>query len=169
MQFFAAGGDATEAFEFGEGVFDAVAFAIDVLVKGRRDGSSRVQGYDGDAAELVHISADGVAVVALVHDGVGAGAQMRLGQRLGLVESGDVRAGEDLGVTRSIARDTSTEAAELQRNADLNGHDLPMTVALRKSGITGIVTDDGDFCTVPSIRVFAANRTALKATGLRTK
>lgn len=94
MEFFVAGGDASEGLELGEGVFDAVAFAVDVLVKGGRDGSSWVQGYDGDAAELVHISADGVAVVALVHDGKGAGAQMALEQGFGLNEVGDVRAGE---------------------------------------------------------------------------
>jgi hypothetical protein len=36
-----------------------------MLVKGRFLGSARMQGYDGGAAELVHISADGITVVAL--------------------------------------------------------------------------------------------------------
>ena len=64
-EFFVAGGDAAEGFELGEEVFDAVTFAIEMLVKGGLLRSVGVYGYDGDAAELVHISTDGVAIVAL--------------------------------------------------------------------------------------------------------
>ena len=71
--FFVASGDAPEVFKFGEEIFDAVTLTIEMLVKGRFLGSARMQGYDGGAAELVHISADGITVVALVHDGTAAG------------------------------------------------------------------------------------------------
>ena len=63
-------------------------------------------GYDGDAAELVHISADGVAVVSLVHDGEGGGVQVDFEQGLGLIEVGHVCAGEHEAqrVTEGVAR-----------------------------------------------------------------
>jgi hypothetical protein len=75
---FRNGGDAAVVFESGEEVFDAVALVIEVLVKGGLWGSAWMQGYDGDAAELVHISADGVAVVALVHDRMGTDLKVGL-------------------------------------------------------------------------------------------
>ena len=64
-----------------------------------------MQGYDGDAAELVHISADGVAVVAFVHDDVGTRAQVGTQEGLGLVEVGNVGAGENEaeGITQGVA------------------------------------------------------------------
>lgn len=76
MEFFVAGGDTPVGFESGEEVFDAVSLAIEMLVKSGFLRSARMQGYDGVAAELVHLSADGIAVVALVHDGEGVFAQV---------------------------------------------------------------------------------------------
>jgi hypothetical protein len=38
-----------------------------------------MQGYNGDAAELVHISEDGVAVVAIVHYRAGIGLEAGFG------------------------------------------------------------------------------------------
>ncbi|WP_043589478.1 hypothetical protein [Geminisphaera colitermitum] len=55
------------------------------------------------------------------------------------------------------------EAATLQKEAELDGYDLFLALALQKSGVTGIVTDDGDFATVPGIRMFTANRNVLNA------
>lgn len=65
-----------------------------MLVKGREKASSWMQGYDGGAAELVHKQTEGVAVVAFVHNDVSAGAQMREQEGFGLIEIGDVRAGQ---------------------------------------------------------------------------
>ena len=73
-----------------EEIFDTVAFTIEVLVKGGFFSSTWVQGYDGDAAELVHISADGVAVVALVHDDAGPTLKISGEQWLALTEVGHV-------------------------------------------------------------------------------
>jgi hypothetical protein len=75
-EFFVAGGEAAEGFESGEEVLDAGALAVKMLVKGRLECSIGVHGYDGDAALLVHISTEGVAVVALVHEDAGTGSQM---------------------------------------------------------------------------------------------
>jgi len=107
MEFFIAGGDAAEGLELGEKIFDAVPLAIEMLVKGWFYRSAGVDGYDGDAAELVHISADGVAVVALVHDGESVWPEMGLEEWLALVEVRDVRAGED--ETQRIAQGIAGE------------------------------------------------------------
>lgn len=69
MKFFESSGDTPKVFKFGEEVFDTVAFPIEMLVNGRLDGSIGVHGYDGGATNLIHTLADGVAVVALVHQG----------------------------------------------------------------------------------------------------
>ena len=53
--------------------------AIEVFVNGGLLGSSWMQGYNGDAAELVHISEDGVAVVAIVHDRAEIGLEAGFG------------------------------------------------------------------------------------------
>jgi len=81
-----------------------VAFAIQVLVKGGFYGSAGVHGDDA-AAELVHISADSVAVGAFVHDDARIGSQIGGQQRLGLIEVGDVRPGQQEAqrVTERIA------------------------------------------------------------------
>jgi hypothetical protein len=57
MEFFVTGGDGAVVLETSEEVFDAVALAIEVRVKGGFLSSTWIQGYDGDAAELVHINA----------------------------------------------------------------------------------------------------------------
>lgn len=55
------------------------------------------------------------------------------------------------------------EATALQKEAALDGYDLFLALALRNATITGILTDDGDFATVPGIRMFTANNTVLRA------
>lgn len=45
----------------------------------------------------------------------------------------------------------------------LDGYDLFLVQSLRASTVTGVITDDGDFCTVRNIRVFTANRAVLEA------
>jgi hypothetical protein len=56
-----------------------------------------------------------------------------------------------------------SEAVVLQNEAALDGYDLFLALALKRSNIAGILTDDGDFATVPGIRVFTANRNVLGA------
>ncbi len=49
------------------------------------------------------------------------------------------------------------------KTCGVDGYDLFLVDSVRASGITGIITDDGDFCTVPGITVFTANRSMLSA------
>jgi len=56
--------------------------------------SAVAHGYDGDAAELVHISADGIAVVALVHDRIGLRFEVGAQERFALIVVGDIGTGE---------------------------------------------------------------------------
>lgn len=56
-EFLIASGDTAEGFETSEEVFDAVALVVEILVKGRFFRSAVAHGYDGGAAELVHIRA----------------------------------------------------------------------------------------------------------------
>lgn len=44
----------------------------------------------------------------------------------------------------------------------LDGYDLFMVEAAVKAGVTQVLTDDGDFASVPGLRVFTANRTVIK-------
>ncbi len=55
------------------------------------------------------------------------------------------------------------EAGALQKEAALDGYDLFLALALKNAKITGILTDDGDFATVPGIRMFTANSAVLRA------
>jgi predicted nucleic acid-binding protein len=45
----------------------------------------------------------------------------------------------------------------------LDGYDLLMLEAMDKAGVTQIITDDGDYVSVPGIKVFTANTGALAA------
>jgi predicted nucleic acid-binding protein len=45
----------------------------------------------------------------------------------------------------------------------VDGYDLILLQSMRKHGINQILTDDGDFATVPDIQVFTSNNTVIKA------
>ncbi len=45
----------------------------------------------------------------------------------------------------------------------VDGYDLFLLEAMAASGVTQVITDDGDFATVPGITVFTANRTIVNA------
>jgi predicted nucleic acid-binding protein len=49
----------------------------------------------------------------------------------------------------------------------VDGYDLFILEAMSKHGITDVITDDGDFATIPGIRVFTANATALSLASAR--
>jgi len=68
---------------------------VEMLVKERFFRSAVAHGYDGGATELVHISADGIAVVALVHDRAGVGFEVGAQQWFALIVVGNVGAGEE--------------------------------------------------------------------------
>jgi predicted nucleic acid-binding protein len=45
----------------------------------------------------------------------------------------------------------------------LDGYDLFILETMKKENINNIITDDGDYCTVPGITVFTANRNMINA------
>lgn len=51
----------------------------------------------------------------------------------------------------------------------LDGHDLFALHAMQASGLTQIMSDDGDLCLVPGITLFTANRNVIKFAGLQGK
>ncbi|HHV41890.1 MAG TPA: PIN domain-containing protein [Clostridiaceae bacterium] len=65
----------------------------------------------------------------------------------------------------SITIDSSTTTAALNRlqTEKVDGYDLFILESMRSHGVEQVITDDGDFVTVPGIQVFTANRNALQA------
>ena len=58
---------------------------------------------------------------------------------------------------------TSNTALTRFKTQLLDGYDLLMLEAMDKAGVKQIITDDGDYVTVPGIRVFTANWGAIAA------
>lgn len=54
-------------------------------------------------------------------------------------------------------------ALSLFPSVGLDGYDLFMTEAALKAGVTQIVTDDGDYATVPGLTIFTANQKVIQA------
>jgi predicted nucleic acid-binding protein len=63
---------------------------------------------------------------------------------------------------------TSAALQELKTRA-LDGYDVFALRTAINSGVTNILTDDGDFCVVPGIVLFTANRTVLAAANSQGK
>jgi predicted nucleic acid-binding protein len=59
---------------------------------------------------------------------------------------------------------TTTEAA-LARLSDelIDGYDLFILETMKAHGVTQVITDDGDYSTVPDIQVFTANRNIIES------
>jgi hypothetical protein len=57
---------------------------------------------------------------------------------------------------------TDATLSRLQ-NQRLDGYDLFILEATSKAGVAQILTDDGDYCTVPGIQMFTANRNVLES------
>lgn len=64
-----------------------------------------------------------------------------------------------------ITIDTATTAAALQRlqAEKVDGYDLFILESMKKHDLLQMITDDGDFATVPRIQVFTANRNVIRA------
>jgi len=60
--------------------------------------------------------------------------------------------------------DPATDAALTSLGTQLlDGYDLFLLAAMQAGGVLQILTDDGDFCTVPGIQVFTANANVIAA------
>jgi len=70
-----------------------------------------------------------------------------------------------------VTVDDPTTAAAVARltTQNLDGYDLFLLEAMAKAGATQLLTDDGDFCTVPGIHVFTANRNVIDAASAQGK
>ncbi|TFI52780.1 hypothetical protein BLD44_018830 [Mastigocladus laminosus UU774] len=62
-----------------------------------------------------------------------------------------------------VNEETSNAALTRFQTQLLDGYDLLILEAMDKAGVTQIITDDGDYVTVPGIKVFTANNGAIAA------
>ncbi|MBW4627469.1 MAG: hypothetical protein KME49_18690 [Brasilonema octagenarum HA4186-MV1] len=62
-----------------------------------------------------------------------------------------------------VSEETSNAALTRFQTQLLDGYDLLILDAMDKAGVTKIITDDGDYVTVPGIKVFTANSGAIAA------
>lgn len=44
----------------------------------------------------------------------------------------------------------------------VDGYDMFILLAMTRAGITQVITDDGDYCTVAGLHVFTANRNVIE-------
>lgn len=67
--------------------------------------------------------------------------------------------------------DTSTSNAALNRFQTqlLDGYDLFLLETMQQQGVTQIITDDGDYVTVPGIQVFTANQNVINAAAKQSR
>ncbi|WNZ47521.1 PIN domain-containing protein [Leptolyngbya boryana CZ1] len=67
--------------------------------------------------------------------------------------------------------DASTSNAAFNRFQTqlLDGYDLFLLETMQQQGITQIITDDGDYVTVPDIKVFSANQNVINAAASQGK
>ncbi|EJN39134.1 hypothetical protein PMI38_01367 [Pseudomonas sp. GM84] len=70
-----------------------------------------------------------------------------------------------LGESMNVSIDSNMVKSSLARlkTCSVDGYDLFILEAMAASGVTQVITDDGDFATVPGITVFTANRTIVQA------
>lgn len=61
----------------------------------------------------------------------------------------------------TINNDVCTETLKRLHTESVDGYDLFILESMKENDITQIITDDGDFCTVPGIRVFTKNRNVI--------
>jgi predicted nucleic acid-binding protein len=62
----------------------------------------------------------------------------------------------------AMVDDSVTDAALARfRTQALDGYDLYLLEAMQNAGLRQILTDDGDFCTVPGLQVFTANQNVI--------
>lgn len=65
----------------------------------------------------------------------------------------------------SVTIDGPTSASALTRlkTEKVDGYDVFILESMKSNGVLQVITDDGDFATVPGIQVFTANRSAIQA------
>lgn len=66
-------------------------------------------------------------------------------------------------LTVTIDSPMTTAALNRLQTEKVDGYDLFILESMRSHGVVQVITDDGDFATVPGIQVFTANRNVLQA------
>lgn len=66
-------------------------------------------------------------------------------------------------LTVTIDSPTATAALNRLQTGKVDGYDLFILESMRSHDVVQIITDDGDFATVPGIQVFTANRKVIQA------
>lgn len=66
-------------------------------------------------------------------------------------------------LTVTIDSPTATAALNRLQTEKVDGYDLFILESMRNHGVVQVITDDGDFVTVPGIQVFTANRNVIQA------
>ena len=69
-----------------------------------------------------------------------------------------------LAQSMEVLVDESTTDTSLHRlqTQKVDGYDFFILEAMAKHNVIQLITDDGDFATIPGIQVFTANRTVLR-------
>lgn len=81
------------------------------------------------------------------------------------------------GVVKTMAAQLDTSLGDTVADAALNrfqnepldGYDLFILEAMKAARVVQVLTDDGDYCTVPGIQVFTANRNVVTAASAQSK
>ncbi len=68
-----------------------------------------------------------------------------------------------------VNENTTNAALTRFQTQSLDGYDLLILEAMDKAGVTQIITDDGDYVTIPGIKVFTANAGAIAAAASQGK
>lgn len=70
-----------------------------------------------------------------------------------------------------ISIDNKTVGAALNRfqTEKVDGYDLFILESMKKHGVEQVITDDGDFSTVPNIKVFTSNRNVINTAKIQGK
>lgn len=70
-----------------------------------------------------------------------------------------------LAESLTVTIDTPTATAALNRlqTEKVDGYDLFILESMKGHGVVQVITDDGDFATVPAIQVFTANRSVIES------
>jgi len=66
-------------------------------------------------------------------------------------------------LTATIDAQTTTAALNRFLTEKVDGYDLFILESMKSQGIVQVITDDGDFATVPGIQIFTANRNVITA------
>ncbi|MCP4701011.1 MAG: hypothetical protein GY862_29785 [Gammaproteobacteria bacterium] len=72
-------------------------------------------------------------------------------------------------LTVTINAPMTTAALKRLQTEKVDGYDLFILESMKSHGVMQVITDDGDFATVPGIQVFTANRSVIQAAKAQKK